>query len=122
MKTLSYDSLTVGYKVEIIKDNPVSFLSFSGKITHQNASNVIDDLDSILDNDIPSILLEMTKLEFMNSLGLALVLSMVRKTEDRGGKFAIGGYHPLLEMVIQLVEASDKVNIYSSVEEAFSRW
>lgn len=122
MRTFSYELLQVSYSQERIKESSVQVFSFDGKITHQNADQLGDDLESIFDIELPFVIVDLSKLEYINSIGLAVILSLVRKVEDLDGRFGIGGRHKLVETIVKLLEVSDNVSVYSSLEEAKKLW
>jgi anti-anti-sigma factor len=122
MKTFTYELLTVYYSVEEIKGTNVQVLSFEGKITHQNADQLGDDLENFFDKSLPYVIVDLSKLEYINSIGLAVILSLVRQVEDLDGKFAVGGRHKLVETIIKLLEVSEHVRVFSSLEEAKRLW
>lgn len=122
MKSFTYELLNVNYSQEEIKGEKIQILAFEGKITHQNADQVGDDLEHLFDKNHPNIIVDLSKLEFVNSIGLAVILSLVRQVEDLDGKFAVGGRHKLVETIVKLVEVSDHVRVFSSLEEAKKLW
>ena len=58
----------------------------------------------------------------MNSQGLAFLISLIKRVEELGGVCLIGGVNKLIETIIQLVEVSDQVIIFPSMEEALASW
>lgn len=122
MKTFTYEMLKITYSKEIIKGEEVQILTFEGKITHQNSDQVGDDLELIFDPSLPNLIVDLSQLEYINSIGLAVILSLVRKVEDLNGKFAVGGRHKLVETIVKLLEVSDHVRVFSSLEQAKELW
>lgn len=122
MKTFTYDALKITYSREIIKGEEVQILIFEGKITHQNSDQLGDDLESTFDSSIPNLIIDLSQLEYINSIGLAVILSLVRKIEDLNGKFAVGGRHKLVETIVKLLEVSEHVRVFSSLEQAKALW
>ncbi|MDX1960167.1 MAG: STAS domain-containing protein [Leptospiraceae bacterium] len=122
MQVFTYDSLELEYSVENINGERVAIISLKGKISHENVNQILEDMEDLVSEDEKNFLLNLKQLNFMNSLGLALILSWVRKSEENKGKFVIGGYNPVLDLIIQLVEVSDKIKVFHSFEEAKLSW
>lgn len=122
MATITYDSLVIDYEIKEINNSKVEVLIFEGRIGNQNSYQVSEDLYNQLDHSIPNILLGLKKLEYINSQGLAFLLSLIKRVEEHGGAFVIGGVNQLIETIIQLVEVSDQVVIFPSMEDALSNW
>lgn len=122
MKTFTYEMLKITYSRETIKGEGVQILIFEGKITHQNSDQVGDDLEAIFDESLPNLIVDLSQLEYINSIGLAVILSLVRKVEDLNGKFAVGGRHKLVETIVKLLEVSEHVRVFSSLEQAKELW
>ncbi|MCX7999090.1 MAG: STAS domain-containing protein [Leptospiraceae bacterium] len=122
MKTFTYELLKITYSREVIKGEEVQILTFEGKITHQNSDQVGDDLEEIFDESLPNVIIDLSQLEYINSIGLAVILSLVRKVEDLNGKFAVGGRHKLVETIVKLLEVSEHVRVFSSLDQARELW
>lgn len=122
MKTFTYEMLKITYSKETIKGEEVQIITFEGKITHQNSDQVGDDLEATFDESLPNLIVDLSQLEYINSIGLAVILSLVRKVEDLNGKFAVGGRHKLVETIVKLLEVSEHVRVFSSIEQAKELW
>lgn len=120
MKEYSYENLKISSKTEIINNNRVRILVMEGKINNQNSHIVSSDMEAEWEDDVFNAIVDMTGLEYINSMGLAAILSMIEKNSENRGKFFIGGMNHYIEKIIQLVEVSNKVEIFSSLSEALN--
>lgn len=118
MKEYSYENLKIISQTETINDSKVRILVMEGKINNQNSHIVSADMETEWDDDVFNAIVDMTKLEYINSMGLAAILSMIEKNSENRGKFLIGGINHYIEKIIQLVEVSNKVEIFSSLSQA----
>lgn len=118
MKEYSYENLKISSKTEIINNAKVRILVMEGKINNQNSHIVSADMEAEWEDDVFNAIVDMTRLEYINSMGLAAILSMIEKNSENRGKFLIGGMNHYIEKIIQLVEVSNKVEIFSSLSEA----
>jgi anti-sigma B factor antagonist len=81
MATLnSRDRASVTIKTWVENGTPV--VSLSGELDLTNAEHVRSVIGETLSGETPRLVLEMSKLEFMDSSGIALLASAVRKVQE----------------------------------------
>ncbi len=122
MSTFTYDSLQIDYEIREINDKKIEVIIFTGRIGNQNSFQISEEFYDQLDHGIPNMIIGLKDLEYLNSQGLAFLLSLIKRVEELGGVFLIGGVNKLIETIIQLVEVSDQVIIFPSMEEALASW
>jgi len=122
MSTITYDSLLIDYEIKEINDKKIEVLIFTGRIGNQNSFQISEEFYDLLDHSIPNMIIGLKDLEYLNSQGLAFLLSLIKRVEDLGGVFLIGGVNKLIETIIQLVEVSDQVIIFPSMDDALASW
>jgi anti-sigma B factor antagonist len=59
-------------------------LLLSGEIDHGNAPLLSTAIEEVLEEDLPIILLDMTDVVYIDSGGVSVLLSSVRRLRDRG--------------------------------------
>jgi anti-anti-sigma factor len=122
MSTITYDSLLIDYEIKEINDKKIEVLIFTGRIGNQNSFQISEEFYDLLDHSIPNMIIGLKDLEYLNSQGLAFLLSLIKRVEELGGVFLIGGVNKLIETIIQLVEVSDQVIIFPSMDDALASW
>lgn len=122
MKTYSYDSLSITHEVLNTPGGLVEILVFTGRIGNQNSFQISEELMPHLDSNISNLIVGLKNLEYINSQGLAFLLSLIKRVEKLGGKFIVGGVNQMIETIIQLVEVSDQVVILPSMDDALAVW
>jgi anti-anti-sigma factor len=122
MSTITYDSLLIDYEIREINDKKIEVIIFTGRIGNQNSFQISDEFFDQLDHSIPNMIIGLKDLEYLNSQGLAFLISLIKRVEDLGGVFLIGGVNKLIETIIQLVEVSDQVIIFPSMDDALASW
>lgn len=118
MQRLNFESLFIDMDITETHGKKVQILAFHGKFSHQNSYSISRDLQDIFKNEVYNLILDLSELKYINSVGLAIILSMVKVVDQHSGKFIIGGVNKSIETIIQLVELPDKVIISPSVSEA----
>lgn len=122
MYRLNYESLYIEVEMREVKNSSIQVITFSGKFNHQNAYTISRNLQDLFKDEVYDLILNLSDLKYINSVGLAIILSMVKIVDQHSGKFVIGGVHSAIEQIIQLVELPEKVIICSSIEDALKTW
>lgn len=122
MRRIDYESFYMEIETINIKDEKVLIVSCFGRINNQNSLLISKEINVIFDDKIYNIILNLTELEYLNSIGIAIVLSIVKTVDSRQGKFVIGGMSNQIETILKLVELPGKFKVYSSANEAIENW
>lgn len=65
-------------------------ISLSGELDHHSARQAMDSICEAVDASLPrQVLLEMSKLSFMDSSGIAVILKADRRLKENGGKLFV---------------------------------
>jgi len=122
MSNLEFESFSLNTEIADIKGMPVQVISFVGKIINENAYQISRNINSIFENGNYNIILDLSKLEYINSVGVAMLLTIIKSVDQHSGKIMIGGLNRFLENVIRLMELPKRVQICQTIEEAKSSW
>lgn len=66
------------------------------------------------------MILDLTKLTFMDSSGLGVILGRLRKVQARRGKMALAGANPSIRRVLELSGIMPLIDICATVEQAWA--
>ncbi len=69
-----------------------------------------------------AVLLDLEGLEFLDSSGLGVILSVLRKVNAKGGWFGLCGAGPAVLSLLELVQMHRIVGIYNDRAEAVRDW
>ncbi|EMY69168.1 STAS domain-containing protein [Leptospira vanthielii] len=122
MTNLQFPSLDLKTEFVDIKGERVLVVSFVGQITNTNAYEINRNISAIFRDAVYNIILELTKLEYINSIGVATLIGIIKTVESNHGKILIGGLNHFLENVIRLMDLPGKVKIFPTKKEAISNW
>jgi anti-anti-sigma factor len=122
MNVLKFDSLTLGTNLIEIKKEKVLIVSFQGQITNTNAYDINRNISVVFREEVYKIILDLSELEYINSIGVATLLTIIKTVEANEGKITIGGLNHFLENVIRLMDLPKKIAIYSRRQEAIQNW
>ncbi len=122
MRSIEFSSLTLNLEDQTIGNESVLIVAFNGQITNTNAYEINGKISEIFQGNIFNIILDLTNLQYINSIGVATLLGMIKTVEQNKGKMYIGGLNHFLENVIKLMELPKQIKIYPSRDAAISNW
>ncbi|MCG9873517.1 MAG: STAS domain-containing protein [Leptospiraceae bacterium] len=122
MPRLEFNSFVLELNTIEINNQNVVIVSFEGQISNNNAFEISRKINTIFDTGNYNIILNLTKLEYINSVGVAMLLTIIKTVDQHNGKVVIGGLNHFLENVIKLMELPKKVLIFHSIDEAKTAW
>ncbi|NCN10362.1 MAG: STAS domain-containing protein [Leptospira sp.] len=122
MSRLEFNSFVLELNTDQINNQNVVIVSFEGQISNNNAFEISRKINTIFDTENYNIILNLTKLEYINSVGVAMLLTIIKTVDQHNGKVVIGGLNHFLENVIKLMELPKKVLIFHSIDEARTAW
>jgi anti-anti-sigma factor len=75
------------------RENGVLDIQLEGRIDRSGTPEFLDDFDTVITADDPAMVLNMRRLEYINSAGMRAILELVTKLQRQDAKFAI--YSPI---------------------------
>ncbi|MBE7413070.1 MAG: STAS domain-containing protein [Leptospiraceae bacterium] len=122
MVRTDFDSFYFETDVLHIGELPVMLVELCGKISNNNAFEISKKISIVFEDKIYNLILDLSSLEYINSTGIAMLLTIIRTVAQKNGKIVIGGIHPFLETILNLIEIPKDVVIYESKDKAKSAW
>ena len=90
-------------KVRMEEKNGVLVAWLSGELDHHAADSVRQELDAAMNIKIfPKLVLDMSRLTFMDSSGIGVILGRYKKLKDRGGRLAVRGLSEKMDRIMRL--------------------
>ncbi|GBF40014.1 STAS domain-containing protein [Leptospira johnsonii] len=118
MAKTEFEGLYIETKKDSVGDKEVLIVIMNGKVTNSNAFEISRKINFVFDEGIYEIILDLSSLEYINSVGVATLLTLIKTVDQHNGKIVIGGLNHFLENVIRLMELPKKVAIYHTLDEA----
>ncbi|HMV43091.1 MAG TPA: STAS domain-containing protein [Leptospiraceae bacterium] len=122
MREINFDALVVKERIEVINDTKVQILYFVGQIDQNNSYTISDNINAFFESGTFNTILDLSNLVYVNSIGLAAILAIIKKTQEHSAKLSIGGINPKIHIIIQLLDLTNQVEVFSSVEKALEAW
>ena len=99
--------------------NEVALFHLTGQFGYGDEKRLTDIGIDVIDNGARILAVDTTKLDYVNSIGVATLFSMVRFADDNNCEFVIYGMNRNVEMVLQKVFEKDYVPLLT--EDEFKR-
>lgn len=120
MAEIKFPSLEIKTKLITKGDKKISILTFVGQINQENAYYLSEDLSVFFPHDTYNTILDLGSLLYVNSIGLAFLLSLFEKVDQNSAKICIGAINPKIEIIIQLLDLENKHEIFSNLNQAIT--
>jgi|ERR1700685_2346700 len=105
-------------EIQSADGSPISVLRFSGDISSTSTDAVLGTYQA-LPGDTKRILLDMSKVEYLNSSGIALVIQMLMQAGKAGQTVQTCGLSPHFQKVFTMVGMTKYTKLYA--DEAAAR-
>jgi len=105
-------------ETEKVGTRSVNFLTFSGKITSDNIFDLNAKVKAIFENGVYDCILDISELEYINSTGIALLLTIARTVEQNRGKMILTKPTQFVQELFDMTDLSGRFAIVASAEAA----
>ena len=117
-RKIEFPGLTVTISEEQSSKNRIDLILLQGRIDSQNAYKINRQAHNNFLSWDKDILIGLADLEYINSVGIAILFSIFHRQKEVNKKAAIGGMHPFLKQVFELVHFPSEVLILDDLEAA----
>jgi anti-sigma B factor antagonist len=100
------------------KENGVDILHLGGEIDMHFAPTLRAILRAKHNSNCRALLLDMSKVEFVDSVGLAAILEYLRDATEAGSRFCIGGLSEPLRTIFEVVGLGRVMPVYADAAKA----
>ncbi len=104
-----------------IETNPldnVLIINISGRLDAEEPDMFRSKMRQILEQNNANIVIDCSKLEYMDSRGLGALISSLRLAIEKGGDIRIARVLPSVNMLLELTRANKVFKIFKTVDEA----
>lgn len=117
-RKIEFLGLTVNILQEKIGKNCIDLISFHGRIDGQNAYKLNRQAHNSFFKWDKDIIIGLADLEYINSVGIAILFSIFHRQKENNKQVAIGGIHPSLKQVFELVHLPPQVLVLDNLKAA----
>ena len=98
----------------------LSIVQISGHVDTLNAAELENSLVALAESSPKQLLVDCTKLEYINSAGLRVFLLVAKRTETHGGACAFCGLSPNVKLVFETIGFDRILTVHPTRETALA--
>jgi anti-anti-sigma factor len=98
----------------------LSIAKLSGHVDTLNAAELESSLLSLAESGAKQLLVDCTKLEYINSAGLRVFLLVAKRMESQGGACAFCGLSPNVKLVFETIGFDRILTVYETRDAALA--
>ena len=96
-------------------------VSLNADLDHHLANEIREVIDEVIDDrGIRDIIFDFTKISFMDSAGIGLIMGRYKKIRDNG-EIAVTGINPSIDRILQISGLHKLVRVYGDVNHALKK-
>jgi anti-sigma B factor antagonist len=95
----------------------VIVLRFSGKINTETSEDLLKEMNGPIDNGARHLLLDLSCVDYINSSGLRILLTVAKKMTDLSGKIVLADATELIYQVLQVSGCTSHIGVYATRED-----
>jgi anti-anti-sigma factor len=100
------------------KEAGLDILRLEGDIDMHFAPALRSLLHGKSQRNCPALLLDLSRVDFIDSVGIAAILEYLRDVTNRGDRFCIGGLSPTLRTIFEVVDLGSVMPVYTDAAKA----
>ena len=106
--------------MNITKDDRkgIVILRCEGRLVATTSPQLEDAINLLLDQERVKILLDFSRIDYLSSAGMRLLLSMTKRLKSKKGKLALFAIHEEVREIINMAGFEKVLAIHSTEEEA----
>ena len=97
-----------------------TIVSLGGRMDASSSPSAEAVLFRLIESGTREIVVDMSKLDYISSAGLRVMLASLKKLRDDGGQLVLAGLKPQIQNVFEIAGFQRIFTIYSTTEEAVS--
>ncbi|MFI6089011.1 STAS domain-containing protein [Streptomyces sp. Je 1-332] len=106
--------------VEVRAEGPSVVVTPVGELDHHTADLLREPLEACLDDGFSRLVVDCSRLEFMDSTGLNVLLGARLKAEAAGGGVHLAGMLPVVARVFEITGAEAVFTVHETLAEALA--
>ena len=100
--------------------NDAKLVRFVGDLNATNVEAVLEKVFSLLCDGYVNIVADFSKLRYVNSTGLGILLHFSKSAQEKNGCFKIANVNENVYEIIEIIGAMSLLEIYDDLDEAIA--
>lgn len=109
----------MSFAFSISKEDELLTIALSGSLnSKQQAEELLNEIDFYYNEGINTIILDLQQMEYMNSSGLGVFISILTQTRNRNGEVFVVNIPKKINQLLVITKLSNVFNIALSIDDA----
>lgn len=109
-------------KIEIEKKEVATVLTISGNLDADTVPQFKKAAQKVVDEECWQVVLDFSQLDFIDSMGLGALISLLRRVRTRQGDVKISGLKPEVRSVFEITRLNRLFEIFPDWQTALSKF
>lgn len=96
----------------------IQHIILAGRMDGDGTEQIADRFTAITAARPPRVVVDLSQVRFLSSVGIRLLLSNAKSLKQHGGRMAIAGPQPLVREVLDIVGMPSMIPVHADVETA----
>jgi anti-sigma B factor antagonist len=111
----------MSFNYQIAKDNGLAILNMDGKLVDKaEAVEISVEIDEELAEGTSKFVIDLSRLEYMNSTGLNILINLMNKSRNAGGEAVIVGVKPRIMALFAVTKLNSVFTMRDTLQEAIA--
>ncbi|GMT41728.1 MAG: anti-sigma factor antagonist [bacterium] len=99
-------------------DNDVELVRLDGRLDVHSTPIVLEMFENMIHDSVIKVILDMSKVEFISSYGLGMLVTTLKNIEDKGGSLKLASLQPEIKAPMEVTGILSRFEVFSNAEEA----
>jgi len=100
------------------RQGAVEVVAPHGPLNHETAGGLRDTFVKLYDEGLPMVVINMSHVALVDSVGLETILDLNDELHQRGGALKLAGLSPLCQDILRVTGVAEHLEIYADVNAA----
>jgi anti-sigma B factor antagonist len=99
-------------------DKDILILSADGGLNAETAAEFVKQLESLVDSGLKKIIVDCSRLDYISSYGIAVLVRLHKKLAKHGGDVKVAAARSMVLKALTMMRMGEIFSIYAEVEQA----
>ncbi|HUP50573.1 MAG TPA: STAS domain-containing protein [Thermoanaerobaculia bacterium] len=110
--------MTEELRVSVERRPPGAILYTKGYINNVGGEEIANRAYELMDDGVQTLLLNLKETKIVNSIGISILIEIIEKMMEKGGRIAFCCLTPVIHKTFQIMGLANYATIYESEEAA----
>jgi anti-sigma B factor antagonist len=109
----------MSFSFEINKEDQLIHISLEGNLmSKQQVQDLLNEIDFFFNEGVKKIIIDLSKMQYMNSTGLSILINIFTQARNKGGEVIITNIPDKINQLLIITKLNSIFNIEETVEDA----